>query len=259
MNEKELLIVAGDDADLIVKAQEIINIILSRTFWERLTAVKLYLEPLALAANITQASTTRLDQVLMTLAGLYHTYTSEPCFTEQHSNDAIIDSLRKRWLKCDQDVFIVAVFLNPYIRGHFFNGSVHSLSQPGLFNVVKWVYARVFQETKRQVPIQLFENYLNYFDNISVYTDDGMNLTETKKMYDNVNQHVDIARIWYIWQFTTSTTEHQLDSVGQVQPVGHQLKSTELPTEHQFNQLSSLAFSSVQFSTGWLPLEHHFT
>ncbi|KAF9494661.1 hypothetical protein BDN71DRAFT_1392892, partial [Pleurotus eryngii] len=176
MDEKELLIVAGDDADLVAKAQEIIDTILSRTFWERLTAVKLYLEPLALAANITQASTTCLDQVLMTLAGLYHTYTSEPCFTERRSNDAIVDSLRKRWLKCDQDVFIVAVFLNPYIRGHFFDGSVHSLSRPGLFNVVKRVYARVFQETERQVPIQLFENYLNYFDHSSVYTDDGMNL-----------------------------------------------------------------------------------
>ncbi|KAF9499147.1 hypothetical protein BDN71DRAFT_1428201 [Pleurotus eryngii] len=76
-----------------------------------------------------------------------------------------------------------------------------------------WLVQHCKEKTECQVPIQLFENYLNYFDNSSVYTDDGMNLMEMKKMYDNVmspladdglqmtqaflqNQHVDIAWIW---------------------------------------------------------------
>jgi len=55
--------------------------------------LKLILEPLAIANNVTQANYTRLDHVLLTLGNVYETYSTMTL--EQPIRDAIIDSLEK--------------------------------------------------------------------------------------------------------------------------------------------------------------------
>lgn len=75
-----------------------------------------YLEPLAIAANITQASFCRIDQVLLTFGYLITKYSEDSMGHDKTAQSAIINSLERRWWKCDQEVFIAAVILNPYYQ-----------------------------------------------------------------------------------------------------------------------------------------------
>ncbi|KAL1711349.1 hypothetical protein EV715DRAFT_215413, partial [Schizophyllum commune] len=98
-----------------------------------------------------------------------------------------IRSLEKRWmaLKRDQDYYIVAVFLNPGIRAHFFDDSkVHSLSRAGLYAVIKRVYQRAFQvEKEEQVPDGLFESYCQYYDGQGRFTRQGFAMDEVRRQF----------------------------------------------------------------------------
>lgn len=51
------------------------------------------------------------------------------------------NSLEKRWKKADQDIFIVAVFLNPYIRAKLFRQQF--LTEAQLYNIVERLYERL--------------------------------------------------------------------------------------------------------------------
>jgi len=45
--------------------------------------------------------------------------------------------LEKRWAAADQDVFIAAVVMNPYIRKQWFACGVQALTPSGLLGIVK--------------------------------------------------------------------------------------------------------------------------
>ena len=78
--------------------------------------ITVYLEPLAIAANITQASFCRLDQVLLTFGTLRHDFQAlydKADTAEKVGCQAIIDSLELRWSQADQELFIAAIILNP--------------------------------------------------------------------------------------------------------------------------------------------------
>src|ERR1700683_581904 len=103
--------------------------------------MKELLEPLAIANNVTQARYTRLDHVGLTLANLYWIYSSSTI--EAPIRDRVLGSLEKRWRVADQDVFILAMHLHPWIRGRCF---AKTLSRSGLYNMAKNVYKRVFEQ-----------------------------------------------------------------------------------------------------------------
>jgi hypothetical protein len=79
-----------------------------------------HLEPLALAANITQGNAARLDIVVLTLATLWRIFTKPDKFDEDIQN-AVLASVKKRWADTDQEVGILAVILNPYVRTSAFH------------------------------------------------------------------------------------------------------------------------------------------
>ncbi|KAJ6526545.1 hypothetical protein B0H10DRAFT_2171950 [Mycena sp. CBHHK59/15] len=142
----------GDDEDSRASTAEVIALIDSGRlgpFWTGVHRVSRYLTPLAVASNVTQGANTRLDHVLVTLAVLYHRYSTDiKSFDCAAHNTVICASLAKRWkaLKDDQDFYILAVFFNPFLRAFFFNDDdTHSLSRVGLYHVVKRVYTRIFQ------------------------------------------------------------------------------------------------------------------
>lgn len=77
-----------------------------------------HLEPLTIAANITQATHCRLDTVLLTFGYLVIRFQA---MADRDMEDpvrctAILNSLEKRWLAADQLVFIAAVIVNPFFR-----------------------------------------------------------------------------------------------------------------------------------------------
>ncbi|KAJ7934087.1 hypothetical protein B0H13DRAFT_1591808, partial [Mycena leptocephala] len=163
--------------------------------------VSRYLTPLSVASNVTQGANTRLDHVLVTLAVLYHRYSTDTkSFDCAAHNTVICASLAKRWkaLKHDQDFYILAVFFNPFLRAFFFNDDdTHSLSRVGLYHVVKRVYTRIFQlSDDSTVPSALFAQYLDYYDGRGRYKSEKMALKEFKNMFNNQDTVVLMNAIW---------------------------------------------------------------
>ncbi|KAH9941964.1 hypothetical protein B0H21DRAFT_751962 [Amylocystis lapponica] len=130
------------------------------------------LEPLAIAANVTQAAHTRLDHVLLTLANLFRIYSSTT--VEPNVRDRITASLEKRWKAADQDVFIMAVFLNPYIRGHCFNRA--SLTSSAIISIAKRIFKRVFGV---ESEVDFVRGMVNYSTSMAEFTDEQLRLAET--------------------------------------------------------------------------------
>lgn len=80
-----------------------------------MSSIVRHLCPLAIAANVVQATHCRLDTVLLTFGSLYLTYSThyiDP--NDEGPCQAILKSIEKRWAKADQDLFIAAVYLNPF-------------------------------------------------------------------------------------------------------------------------------------------------
>ena len=75
-----------------------------------------HLEPLAIAANVTQAASCHLDTVLLTFGSLVARYREMPHHKDIAACDAILGSLKKCWLVADQDVFIATVIVNPFFQ-----------------------------------------------------------------------------------------------------------------------------------------------
>ncbi|KAL6298032.1 ribonuclease H-like domain-containing protein [Sparassis latifolia] len=201
-NADKLLICAGRTADVKAKAQSILDVVKDEGFWKKLiwyvspslcehNRIRTHLEPLAIAANITQAPHTRLDHVLLTLGNLYCIYCSAD--TESNVREKILGSLEKRWKKADQDVFILAIFLNPYIRGRCFNCA--ALTQSALFEMVKLTFMRVFG----QAPTNDFvSGLIDYSRAKDIFTDGLIQLDYTKETADKVSKDIDLVLLCII-------------------------------------------------------------
>lgn len=121
-------IVTGD-ARAKAKATSMIAIINNNTFWTAITRLDSvnnncfisltvlhrtvrYLEPLAIAANITQAAHCHLYDVLLCFGMLYCQYSQLPS-TEASMMNGILSSIGRRWDKSDQEIFVASLILHP--------------------------------------------------------------------------------------------------------------------------------------------------
>ncbi|EJF62989.1 hypothetical protein DICSQDRAFT_15853, partial [Dichomitus squalens LYAD-421 SS1] len=141
----------------------IIATIENKEFWVLLARVTTHLKPLAIATNILQSSHARLDHVLFTLANLYHTY--------------------------NQDLFILAGFLNPYVRASCFNRKV--LCGQDIVNLAIRVFKRLFECDPEASFSDAVEAYMYRQGH---YTDAAMNLAG--HLSNAKDKEVDILRIW---------------------------------------------------------------
>ncbi|EUC57191.1 NUDIX domain protein, partial [Rhizoctonia solani AG-3 Rhs1AP] len=162
-----------------------------QSFWMKLAELKLYLEPLAIAANVSQAPTTRLDHVLIELGRLYYT------FSKFAFNPAIIkcvlESLERRWGKADQDAFILAVFLNPFIRARLFNPRNTLLNRWGLYGIVKRVFRRVFRQEN---DLELHEAFNDYYESRNEFHPDRWPYEEVQASCDRTGKPFNMLEVW---------------------------------------------------------------
>jgi hypothetical protein len=143
--------------------------------------MKEILEPLAIANNVTQARYTRLDHIGLTLGNLYRIYNTPSL--EAPIRDRILGSLEKRWRAADQDVFILAMHLHPWIRGRCF---AKMLSRSTLYNMADKVFRRVFEE---EPDLSLLREFMDYCEGTGLYSDEGMRLAYWKQRHeDSVRQ-----------------------------------------------------------------------
>jgi hypothetical protein len=132
-----------------------------------------HLQPLAIAANITQGSSTRLDHVLTTLGNLYRIYSNPDL--EAEVRDKVLASLEKRWAAADQDPFIAAVVLNPFLCGRCLSRANPMLTPIGLCNMLKRLHFRVFRE---EVDASFQSAFMDYCNERKEFHPDFMALEE---------------------------------------------------------------------------------
>jgi hypothetical protein len=92
----------------------------------------------------------RLDQILLTFGSLAIYY--RDIKTTDSANilgaTAILESIEKQWAKADQDVFIAAVLLNPFVKASPFSPQVPFLTRAGVLSLMKCLYLRFFSVTE---------------------------------------------------------------------------------------------------------------
>lgn len=141
--------------------------------------MKLALEPLAVAANITQAADTRLDHVLVTMGSLYDFYSRTSTISDEARN-AILASLEKQWVKSDQEPFNAAVYFNPSYRDRLFNADEMALRPLGLHSMLKHLYTRFFPGETLRVG-DFFDSNGAYIASRGVFSDSNMCLQELQE------------------------------------------------------------------------------
>jgi hypothetical protein len=126
---------------------------------------------------MTQGSRGRLSSVAITLANLYRIY-SQNDKMDKPVQKIILDSIAKRWAKTDQDSFILAVFLNPYIRHSLFQPTSGFATQAGIQNLVERMWNRFFPI---EAGADLFKATTAYYKRTGIFSDDEMMLKTHKK------------------------------------------------------------------------------
>ena len=89
------------------------NLIENADFWNRLDAMVQDIEPICYGMNINQSDKTCLDQVVLTMAGIFLHFSGHP---KQNVADGMKKQIEKHWKGLDQPMFIFALILNPYER-----------------------------------------------------------------------------------------------------------------------------------------------
>jgi hypothetical protein len=189
---------AGKKREQLEAAEKVLKIVKDVKFWEdtlryvnqSLGACKLlmssrmqiHLEPLARAQNVTEDVNVKLYHVLVIFGQLYFDYGHldiEPAVQEQ-----VRKSLDMRWQKSDQDVFIMAIVLNPYLWDHCFNRQVTNLTPMGLSHIAKQLYMRMFWAKATKVLPEFFGAFHDYLDNQCEFFDECLMLWDFKAQHE---------------------------------------------------------------------------
>ncbi|KAJ7784179.1 ribonuclease H-like domain-containing protein [Mycena metata] len=131
--------VSTDAARLKEDAEKYCALIRDRNFWDGLETVLGDLEPICLGTNINQKDSARPDQVLLTIAGIFLRFAEHP---ELEVKAAMLKRIEKRWLDCDQPVFLLALILNPFEKCSCF-GPNANLNQLKCRNMLLVLYRRI--------------------------------------------------------------------------------------------------------------------
>lgn len=192
--ENELLDSAGPaNSDARKVADEVIGIVRDKVFWEKLLEMKIALRPLAIAANITQATETRLDHVAIAMGCLYHTF-SQPNIPDM-TRTAVQQSLENRWGKTDHDPFVAGVYFHPFFRHYLFNQEEPALRPLGIYTILKRLFARLLPGETLLAGAFMQAN-ATYASAKGHFSDENMCIQELEELQGTDDEHVTLARIW---------------------------------------------------------------
>ena len=137
------------------------------------------MEPLAIAANVTQSAFCRLDEVLITFGSLCVTYSgmSWSGDGDKVACEAIIASIEKQWKNSDQEPFIAAVLFNPLLKTSLF--SPHSaFSVVNIHHLFQSLFHRFFPE--ENIP-WLSDSISEYLEGKGAFSSMEVIIHEAKK------------------------------------------------------------------------------
>ncbi|KAJ6527545.1 ribonuclease H-like domain-containing protein [Mycena sp. CBHHK59/15] len=175
-------------------AERMCTLIEDTSFWNGLEAVLSDLEPICLGTNINQKDSTRLDQVLLTIAGIFLRFSDHP---EPEIRTEMLLRLEKRWKDCDQPVLLLALILNPFEKLSCF-GPKANLNHLKCHNLLILQYRRINsrpdnQDTEGQRKAKENEvsaAFMQYLAGMKDFTD--FDAAEWEEIYGNT----DPIRVW---------------------------------------------------------------
>lgn len=135
--------------------------------------------------------------MLLTLANLYRMYDNDSIETDVREH--MLARLEFRWKKAagqDQRLFILAVFLNPYLRGHCFNREV--LAPADIIAIARDVFARFFDcEPDTEFTAAL----IDYSNGLAEFSDENLQLDYHKQQAEQRQSEVSFVIFVHIdWQ-----------------------------------------------------------
>lgn len=86
-----------------------------------------------------------LSYVALTIANLYRVYLQDDSINDKVQR-CLLDSISRRWAKTDQDSFILAVILNPYIRTSLFKPESGYCTIDNVQSLMERMYIQFFSE-----------------------------------------------------------------------------------------------------------------
>ncbi|KAE8217168.1 hypothetical protein CF319_g8679 [Tilletia indica] len=203
---QELEVAAGKRPDAVAKAKEILRHVRGGSFWSALDDLIAVLEPLAIAAQVAQTNLCRLDSALLTFGKLYTQYrmiigNPGTGVTLKAACTKLCAALNRRWLSCDQSIWMVALVLNP-----FFGRKLVALSLEGMemnhaaffHQILAPAYDRLFSKGDA-IPTQdekdvLFKDWVSYSNADGHFSDS----------YFSIKQRLDVkdhnpVTLWQEW------------------------------------------------------------
>jgi len=97
-----------------------------------------------------------------------------------HPVSAILESIETRWAKADQDLFIICLFLNPFIRSSLFNPNTLPMSV--LLGIARRLYIRVFK-LDGDPPLAFTLQILDYHSRQKQFSDEMWGVDVVRKAY----------------------------------------------------------------------------
>ncbi|KAJ6533283.1 hypothetical protein DFH09DRAFT_1406742, partial [Mycena vulgaris] len=128
---------------------------------------------------------------LLILGNMYRIYGSPEINSRVRT--FIQKSLEKRWLAMEREVFILAVYLNPYICGATFSTKNPVLKPISLYNVAKQLCTRFFGV---EPDLDFHAAFFDYSKNLQEFSPHYMNLAEMKQLHERENKRVNVVRVW---------------------------------------------------------------
>ncbi|KAJ7587830.1 ribonuclease H-like domain-containing protein [Mycena floridula] len=189
-HEQALLVAGGTKDDQMEISQTVLDNCQDKDFWNDLKKVTQHLQPLAIGANICQAPHCRLDHVLLTLANLFWFYNNLPA-SDVVVRVAMKKSLERRFGGTNQELMILAVFFNPYIRHTIFNRD--SLPSLSIFHMLRRAYRSFFKESIDS-DIEFMNAFDDYMAETNIFSQEAMWLDGFKKMYEQSDKDIDLPR-----------------------------------------------------------------
>ncbi|KAJ7257399.1 ribonuclease H-like domain-containing protein [Mycena rebaudengoi] len=164
----------GAEKDAFVtEANTFCDLIMDRTFWSSLESLIEDLEPICYGTNINQKDSTRADQVLLSLAGMFLRMLDHP---EPDVAAGMMKRLEKRWKDCDQPLFLLALILNPFEQLSCF-GPKAAINHFNCLDLVVSMYKRINDrpdntddpEERRAKEARLSAAFLKYLSGTGVF------------------------------------------------------------------------------------------
>ncbi|KAI0830187.1 hypothetical protein BC628DRAFT_1408347 [Trametes gibbosa] len=157
------------------KTRSMVPIIQNGLFWHSLTRIKQHLEPLAITANMTQSNACRLDQVLITFRRLFQSFSELDSPDEDMIKTAVLRSLQMHWDKADQDVFLAAAILNPFLKCCPFRALPLVFAPAAVHTLLERLWNRFYPS--HEAPATFYNEVSQYLRE----TGDYINLSSTKQ------------------------------------------------------------------------------